>query len=461
MSTNPQLSDASGSELQRGFRVTVAASALVLVGLLGVLGVSLVPFALFAVAWFLLWLAFRYPVIGLGLSLAFMPIFPLTFLVAKFFGPPYIGLLEGCDRVVILLFTYILWRRNGVRFIASDWLLLGCFAIAVLRLAFGGTPLGLLTDFNFLIAYAAGRVTILSGERESRWAKRGIRLVAVLAVLGMVEVFFIGEGPRTMLYLAVANGGTEGQSLDAAFHADRYLGLRESSTMFGPLQFAPLCMAALVLWWVYCRNWAVAAMILGGLICSVTRSAWVGTAVALPVLALLMGQTRRLMRYGMLCLALFLVAIPVLGLGDYLTSTKMGQDPSQQSHEESLLDGVNYVVLHPLGVGPGNIGKWAVRQDKNAVGIEDTYLTIGAQYGIPALLCFVGFLVSIVRTLGKERTRSSYAAIGIVAGFSTLMVFVALHDVFPLACWLWFPVGTAIRSAQENRNPQIRLGEVP
>jgi hypothetical protein len=120
---------------------------------------------------------------------------------------------------------------------------------------------------------------------------------------------------------------------------------------------------------------------------------------------------------------------------------------------------VLYVITHPLGVGPGNVGKWAVKADSNAVGIEDTYLTLSAEYGIPALLCFVGFLYSLVRTLREQKTNLAFAAIGIIVGFGTVMMFAALHDVFPLACWLWFPVGLAVRSASEN-NGSVLLNDI-
>src|SRR5439155_5910375 len=132
--------------------------------------------------------------------LAFMPIYTLAFLLAKFFGPPYIGLLEGFDRVTLLLFTFILWRRNGLKLASPDWFLLLCLGIAVVRFFFSGTVLGLLTDFNFMIAYADGRVTNLTEQQERVWATRGVWIVAMISVLGMFEVFFIGEAPRTVLY---------------------------------------------------------------------------------------------------------------------------------------------------------------------------------------------------------------------------------------------------------------------
>jgi len=108
---------------------------------------------------------------------------------------------------------------------------------------------------------------------------------------------------------------------------------------------------------------------------------------------------------------------------------------------------LEYVSTHAFGVGPGNVGKYAVKDNKNAIGIENTYLTFAAEYGIPTSLCFGAFLLTVLQVLWRERTQLSYSAIGIVVGFGTVMIFAALHDVFPLACWLWFPVGLAVRSS--------------
>src|SRR6266403_3970010 len=99
-------------------------SILLLAGLLRVFGVSLVTPALVFTVAALLWVAFRYPIPALGTVLALMSIFPLGFLLAKFFGPPYIASLEGCDRVALLLVACILWKRSGVKLIAADWFLL-------------------------------------------------------------------------------------------------------------------------------------------------------------------------------------------------------------------------------------------------------------------------------------------------------------------------------------------------
>jgi hypothetical protein len=445
MTTVSQCARKAGNPFASALGLSGLALILLFAAGLRVFGVSLIPAAFTVGAAALVWIALRHPVGSLGVVLAWMPIHPLAFLVATFFGPSYLGRFEGCDRAALLLLALILWRRNGVKLVAPDWFLLACFGLAFLRLVFGGTLLALLSDFNFVIAYAAGRVAGLTQGQEGRWARRAVWIVAVLSVLGMGEVFVLGDGPRTVLYLSVAEGATDEGALNAAFHADGFTGLRESATMFGPLQFAPLCMAALVAWWVYCGNPVPAAMITAGLICSVTRSAWLGTAAAIVLLAVIMGQKRRFSLYALLALGLFISAVPILDLGDYLLSTRTGQDLSAQGHRESIVKGLEYVAGHPFGSGPGNAGMFATKSNAEGVFIENTYLTLAAEYGILAALCFLGFLVTALRAAWRERTQLGYAAVGILVGFGAVMLLAPLHNVFSLACWIWFPVGLAVR----------------
>jgi hypothetical protein len=405
---------------------------------LHVLGVPLATFALLVSAAALLWMTFRYPTTALGTVLALMSIYPVTFLLAKFFGPPYVASLEGCDRVVLLLLACILWKRHGVKLVAPDWFLLGCFGLAFVRLAFGGSLIILLADFSFVIAYAAGRVTTLTAGQQKVWARCAVWIVAVLSVLGMSEVFIFGPAPRGFLYSSVATAFTPDDVLDGRFFADSFTGLRESATMISPPFFALLCMAALVIWWVYCRNPLPAAMITAGLICTVTRSAWLGTAGSITLLAVIMGQKRRLLLYAS------------LALGDYLFSTKTQQDPSAQDHQESIVRGLKFVIAHPFGAGPGNYerppgAKNTITKTSSAPFIESSYLMLASEYGVITSLCFLGFLLAALRQLWRERMPLSYAAIGILIGFGVAMMVAPLHQEFALASWIWFPVGLSIR----------------
>jgi hypothetical protein len=417
---------------------------LLVVAILHVFGIPLVVLGLFVAGAALLWLGFRYPIVGLGAVLAFMPIYPVAILLAKFFGPSFMmsDVVTACDRIALLLITLFLWWRNGVKLRTPDWFVLAAFVLALIRLAFGGTLFPVLYDFDFMIAYAAGRVTILTLSQQESWASRAVVIVAILSVLGLAEVFVFGEGPRAALYLAVKDAATEGQMLNGSFRAEGFLGLRESSTMLGPLQFASLCMVGLIIWWVYRRNWVTGAAIAIGLVCSVSRSAWFGTLVAIPTLAVLMNQKKRLLICAVLGLVVLISSVPVVGLKDYLAITRSGDDPSALGHQQSLIAGLAYVVHHPLGSGPGSAGL----AGSGDFFVENSYLTIAAQYGIASALCFVAFMLSAFRLAWRERTPLAYLVIGIILGFGSVMMVSPLHDVFTLASWIWFPVGMLVRT---------------
>lgn len=425
-------------------------SLILLSSLLTVLGVSLLVPALVAVVAGFLWLAFRHPIFCLGLILALIPLDPLALLLARFFGPSFMAsdMVKAFDRIILLVPIFVLWLRNGIRLAKPDWLLLACFALAVLRLAFGGSLVALIYDFDFIIAYAAGRVAVLSARQQECWAKRAVWIVAVLSLLGMVEVFILGEGPRTVLYLAAEDSATEHGALIGSYHVQGFSGLRESSTMFGPLQFGALCMVALIVWWVYSKAVLPGGIIACGMILTLSRSAWIGAAVAIFVLGALMRQKSRLLLPAFLAGALLLGVSIVVGLGDFLSATVKGEEVSAEGHKESLVQGVAYVLSHPFGIGPGNAGTLAFKNDTYVVWTENSYLTLASGYGIATALCFVAFLVSVAATILPQEGRLAYAAFGILVGFSTVMMFLAgIYDVFSLAAWIWFPVGLAVRAS--------------
>lgn len=437
-------------------KISAAIATVVGLAFLHVLGVPVAGIVLFLSAVALLWVVFRHPTFCLGVMLALIPMDPLALLLARFFGPSFLmsDMVKALDRILLLPPILILLWRNGIKLRSPDWFLLACFSLAFIRFIFGGEIVPLIYDFDFIIAYAAGRVAVLTLREQESWAKRAVWIVAVLSVLGMTEVFIFGEGPRTLLYLAVEEAATEKGALVASYHVQGFSGLRESSTMFGPLQFGALCMVALVIWWVYRRDFLPALMIGSGLILTLSRSAWVGAALAISFLGIVMHQKKRFLLYASLALALFVAAIPFIGLGDFLSETAKGQEVSAESHKESLFAGVTYVLSHPFGSGPGNAGTFAFKNDNFIVWSENSYLTLASAYGIPAVVCFVGFLISIPTTIWSQHTRLSYAAIGILVGFSTVMMFLAaIYDVFSLAAWVWFPIGMAVR-ASSMASPQ-------
>jgi hypothetical protein len=391
-----------------------------------------------------------------------MPFEFMVIALGKFFGLPHMTLVSAFDKeIVLLMIAFLLWRQNGFKFTAPDWFLLACFTIAAIRTTFGGTLAGLAIDFAFIISYFVGRVTVLTTKQEHLWARSAVWIAGILSVLGLAEVFIFGEGPRTLLYLAI-DSETEGGQLTASFHATGFAGLREAATMVGPNGFGALCMVALILWWVYSRNPLPGAMIAVGLICSVTRAAWLGTALAIPLLAVMMGQKKRLIPYAVAALAILGAAVPVLGLTDYLFATRTGQDLSSDWHRDAISNGLTFAADHPFGSGNGKIGPLVAKEDSNAAIFETTYPALAAEYGLAAVVCLVCFLFSALYPAWQEHSNRGYAALGILVGIGLVMIVtLPLHDR-RLIPWVWFPIGLAVRSAASGSLPPVRrLGVQP
>lgn len=424
------------------FRISLAGFVLVLASLLCLFVPPAVVFVPLVVA-ASIWAVFHRPVRMLGVVLAIMPIHFLPIMIGQFYGVPHMTVISACTKEApLILLALILWRRNGFKPLTPDWLLLACFMLAVVRTALGGEVGGLLLDFEFLIAYFLGRVTIVTAIQERLWAKGAVWIAAVLSVIGMAELLILGDGPRKVLYALVTAEGI----LPASFGASMFEGLRAASTMVGPPSFGALCMICLIIWWVYLRQPLPAAIIAAGLVCALTRSAWIGTAAALSVLAFRLDQKKRFIGYAAVALVAFIAAIPFLGLADYIFHTRKGTDESEQVHRESELRGINYVITHPLGSGAGTVGPVALANDKNAVVTENTYLAFAAQYGIPASLCFAGFLFTALRLAWQKQSRLAHVAVGILIAFGLMMTVFLVHDDFRLACWVWFPVGLYLRT---------------
>jgi len=412
-----------------------------------------------------LWLIFRHPIGALGALLAFMPVDYMVIELGKFFHLPGMTVVSACTKEVpLVLLLFILWHRNGLRLVAPDWFLLAAVMLAALRTVLNGSFVVWGTDFQFVLPYAVGRVTQLTHEQESRWAKRAVWIIAVLAVLGMSEVFIFGGGPRTMLYLAT-DSVTDNGTLTSAFGGTDFVGLREASTMVGPSYFGALCMIALILWWLYCRNPVPAVMAAAGLVCSITRSAWIGTALAITFLAAALEQWKRWALYVGLGLVMFAASIPILGLSDYLSAFRTGQDTSTEGHVVSTLTGLQIALEHPLGAGNAKVGARASGENGNADITESTYLSLAAEYGIVALVCFIGFLSSATWRAWRTHSQLGRAAIAIMVGVGVMMTILLMHTDRRFNCWVWFPVGLAVRhfcdsakpeSHEERRNLQLR-----
>jgi hypothetical protein len=432
-------------EIVHAFRTSSIISVLVLAAFLMIFVPPLMVLSSVLVA-AIAWAIFSHPSTALGILLAVMPVHFLTIAIGKFYGLEHMSALSICTKEIpLLLLAVLLWRRNGFTPVLADWFVGAFFIVALVRSFFGGFFMGFADDFVFLIPYAVGRVTILTETQERLWAQCGLWIAAILSIVGIGELLILGEEPRKLL-LSVAFAEDDLSGL----RAGGYEGLRASSTMAGPLAFGALCMLVLIIWWVYFRKPLPALIVVAGLICSLSRSAWIGTIVAVSILAFRASQKKRLLKCGLVGIGLFFSAVALLQMDEFVSMSAAGQDNSTQVHIASLRKGLEYVAVHPLGTGGGSIGFRATKDNALLENLESVYLTYGANYGWLALLSFVGFVLSALLKLWKAATPSGNAALGILIGFAIMMMFEPMHTGTPLNSWVWVPIGLSLRSMQEN-----------
>lgn len=449
----PSIDHIVGRQFLPDLRVGVAASLLALAAFLSVFVSPLVVIAPLVVV-VALWLLFTRPLLVLGIVLAYIPIDFMAIALGKFIGLPHMTVISIADKELILsLLLLFLWSKNGFKATSADWFLVATFMLALVRTAVDGSVTNFALDLAFVIPYAVGRMTVLPTSLEAHWARLGVWIASAIAVLGMIEVFVLGERPRTILYLAIESE-IEGGQLTTAFRGVGFAGLREAATMVGPNGFGAFCMIALIIWWVYFKQPLPAVMIGAGLLCTLTRAAWLGTGVAIVFLAMRMGQKKRLYAYVALAGGLVIASIPVLGISDFLHYNKMGEDPSASYHQSEIPRGIAYDLKHPFGSGNKKISPLISTQDNNSTFFETTYPAFAAAYGIPAAVCLVGFLFSAMRIQLKSTDKLGYVGCGILLGMCVVMMFTNSLIDRRLIIWAFFPVGLAIRSCVRQRSQQ-------
>jgi O-antigen ligase len=158
------------------------------------------------------------------------------------------------------------------------------------------------------------------------------------------------------------------------------------------------------------RAWA--ALVLPALVLALaftfTRSAWVGACVGIGILFLM--RDFRLLGLLPLALGVFLIVAPS-GLQERLYSTFSLTDRSNVDRVAMMKSGWRIIKDDPLtGVGPDMIIQvYPHYRDKTAVNqlnphLHNVPLQIAAERGIPALLVWLWFIVTLVRDFFRRRT---------------------------------------------------------
>jgi hypothetical protein len=333
-------------------------------------------------------------------------------------------------------------------------------------------------------AYLLGRSLIVSAGELVRIAWTLIGAAVVVAVLGLVDVFFIPISwwrdsavvdyfHKHLGYDYQGTGGLPENFIYNTGSEDHFL-RRLVSILLGPLASAYMFVVALLLGAALWRRLrlvaALCAVVLAvGLLFTFSRSSLLALAAGLVMLAFI---TRRWWPVAAAVATLAVSAAWVHVFPHIAPQGKWTQqdlvrqrniakekpgasgsagsinEPSIRSHWVSLREGVRTVVHHPQGYGLGNAGQTASRTDTEIKAGESNYTEIGVETGLLGSLVWTAWGLAILAGLVQTARRTRWwAATGIAAAFAAALVLAVQTDVIGdpwMAYTLWALAGIAL-----------------
>jgi hypothetical protein len=368
------------------------------------------------------------------------------------------------DALLLAALAVALWGARRVPFDTwADRLALGYAAVVVLYwllpqswLGGDATAKGELYALRHhllpVAAYLLGRLLVLSAPQ---WRRLGLVLVVLagaIAAWGVVDAYVVPlswwrdsgvpgwYGEQLGLTYECLSGLPENWIFNTGDEGNPLR--RVVSTFLSPLAAGYLLVTVLLS--VASRRgpsaWTVAvgAVAYAGLLWTHTRSAFIGLAVGLVVLAV--AQRRRapvvLAAGSVAAAAVFLAVYPSIGPSTSYTAGELaclranaalegstggalsGGEASTESHLRNLRDGIETVLRHPWGYGLGNAGVSAKRTGAEIKAGESTYTELGVDTGLVGALVLLTWLASLVVALWRRvpwlaASVSSIAVIGI------------------------------------------------
>lgn len=250
--------------------------------------------------------------------------------------------------------------------------------------------LGVKTDLGLIAAY------LLAQLAASRPLK--LRLAKVLLITtAMVSAFALIELILPANFLAHFGYALTNIAPIQSFGGTR----RIFSTLGGPNQFGAFLILPLAfIFQLMIKRWRwwqlpLFALTLAALFLTYSRSAWLGTAGALVVIAL--ASTRRrwltlsLMVLIISALAVTAIKLPSKSLKNVLLhGSTLNQNGSDAKHWRALKDGLVTIGQHPLGRGLGSAGPASFASVSPDIP-ENYFLQIGIETGVLGLLSFLAF----------------------------------------------------------------------
>lgn len=204
----------------------------------------------------------------------------------------------------------------------------------------------------------------------------------------------------------------------------------------------------------------VMLLVFGGLLCTLSRAAYIAFIPAVLVASAFYGKSKKAAKY--LVGIIILVAIIAPFAFKRLAETSMQTDPTTRGHYMSIVAGLELLKDHPLfGVGIGNYPDYYLKYTNDVRGLprspHNSYLAIGSEAGIVTLLLFLAIHYFAFRELWKssERQRAlgnrkNLFFIAATAGALSAFCIIGLFHTLHYSKYLWILLAIANYFPLEN-----------
>lgn len=364
--------------------------------------------------------------------------FGLNYTVLRLWSALLLWLLIGCSVIWLVHDAPLrVWARQSflVRIsliYATLSVLMGLRGLLLGNVTGAAFLIGLLQNLRyvafFLVVIALVKFTQKLDERWLRIVLVGAVIVSSFAVLQYTAL------PHDFLGQFGYNASTI-EPFETINNNPDYI--RVASTLRGanPLgAYLVVVIAVLAAFWPRLQRktlWGIVLGIaLGALLFSFSRSAWIGTVVALVIVFVLRLRTRQQWRRAGLvtfCLGIVLVAAFVAfeqnrAVQNALYHTEDNSTVAVSSNDQrstAIITGVRDVLREPFGRGVGSAGPASAHNDAATARLaENYYLQIGQEVGWAGLFAYIALTILV----GAELWRRRYEplALGLLAAFAGL-----------------------------------------
>ena len=227
-----------------------------------------------------------------------------------------------------------------------------------------------------------------------------------LSIFGMIQAFILGEG-----FLIALGYEANGEYLaSSSFYISYFFGYQRVTSTFAAPNICGLYFGMVIIVLLYrIKNYKYGVVLLGimvlGLVTTFSRSAMLGTALALMFVFILRNIKRILLnRSTTISLTMVLISSVTIFfcvnymLGGLITdmlkssvvSVIKSTDPSANKHMEDLVLPIKTILHNPLGLGFGNNGPMVLEHYQDANLVESSIYLLMYDFGIIGAIIFLG-----------------------------------------------------------------------